>query len=94
VVSKRNMLKIVIGIKLMTYSVCLFFILIGYKANSFAPIITEGSKKTYVDPLPQALVPAILIIGLAATSMMLATCIKLYKKYGTFDISKIKELKG
>ena len=95
VVVKQNMLKIVIGIKIMGYGVCLFFILLGFKTGSQAPIITANTQKvSYVDPLPQALVPAVMIISLAAIGLMVATCIRLYRKYGTFDISRIKELKG
>ncbi|MEW6040176.1 MAG: NADH-quinone oxidoreductase subunit K [Elusimicrobiota bacterium] len=92
---KENLLKIIIGIKIMGYGICLFFVLLGYKSDASAPVITEGMKSNqFVDPLVQALIPAIMIIGLAAIGLMLATCIRLYEKYGTFDISKIKELKG
>ncbi|MEW6556762.1 MAG: sodium:proton antiporter [Elusimicrobiota bacterium] len=94
IVSKENLLKVVIGIKIMGYGVCLFFILLGWETDAQAPIIVEGTQKIFVDPLPQALIPAIMIISLAATILMLATCVRLYEKYGTFDISKIKELKG
>lgn len=90
VVSKENLLKIVIGIKIMGYGVSLFFILLGWKANSHAPIIIEGKTRVFSDPLPQALIPAIMVISVAAVILMLATCVRLYEKYGTFDISKIK----
>jgi multicomponent Na+:H+ antiporter subunit C len=92
---KENLLKIVIGIKVMGYGVCLFFMMLSYKSNAAAPVIAEKARVVaYTDPLIQALVPAIMIISLAAIGLMLATCIRLYEKYGTFDISKIKELKG
>ena len=91
---KENLLKIIIGIKIMGYGVCLFFILLGYKSGAAAPVITDKAAPAYTDPLVQALVPAIMVISLAAIGLMLATCIRLYEKYGTFDISKIKELKG
>jgi multicomponent Na+:H+ antiporter subunit C len=47
-----------------------------------------------VDPLPQALVLTAIVIGLATTAMMMAIIIRLYRKYGTFDIREIKNLKG
>jgi len=34
------------------------------------------------------------VIGLATTALLLAVAIRLYQKYGTFDINKIKDLKG
>ena len=94
VISKENLLKIVIGVKIIGYGICLFFVLLGWKKDASAPLIVEGTQRVFVDPLPQALIPAIMVISLAAVILMLATCIRLYEKYGTFDISKIKELKG
>ena len=50
--------------------------------------------KIYVDPLPQALVLTAIVIGLATTAMLMAVIIKLYRKYKTFDIREIKNLRG
>lgn len=96
VVSKRNLIKIIIGLAIMEYSVNLFLILIGYIEGGKAPIITESapSGSTFVDPLPQALVLTAIVIGLATTALLLAVAIRLYRKYGTFDINEIKSLKG
>jgi multicomponent Na+:H+ antiporter subunit C len=95
VVAKRNLIKIVIGIALMEYSVNLFLILVGYVKGGTAPILTEGmTKDLFVDPLPQAMVLTAIVIGLATTALLLAIAIRIYKKYGTFDIREIKNLKG
>ncbi len=95
VVAKRNLIKIVIGIALMEYSVNLFLILVGYVKGGTAPIISdEVTKKVFVDPLPQAMVLTAIVIGLATTALLLAIAIRIYKKYGTFDIREIKNLKG
>jgi len=34
------------------------------------------------------------VIGLATTAMLMAVIIRIYRKYGTFDIRQIKNLKG
>jgi len=47
-----------------------------------------------VDPLPQALVLTAIVIGLATTALMVALAMRIYEKYKTFDITKIKELRG
>jgi len=49
---------------------------------------------TYVSPLPQALVVCTIIIGLASTILAVAMAMRIYEKYGTFDITKIRKLKG
>jgi len=95
VVTKRNLIKIIIGISIMEYSVNLFLILVGYVKGGTAPILSKGLKNNiFVDPLPQAMVLTAIVIGLATTALLLAVPIRIYKKYGTFDIREIKKLKG
>ncbi len=95
VVSKRNLIRIIIGIAIMEYSINLFLIIIGYIEGGTAPIITKGFEDAkFVDPLPQAMILTSIVIGLATTALLLAVAIRLYQKYGTFDINKIKDLKG
>jgi len=95
VVTKRNLIKIILGIAIMEYSVNLFFILIGYVKGATAPILGKAFPKgPFVDPLPQAMILTAIVIGLATTALLLAVAIRLYRKYGTFDIRKINSLKG
>jgi len=49
---------------------------------------------TAVDPLPQALVLTAIVIGLGSTALIISMCIRIYEKYGTFDITEIRRLKG
>jgi multicomponent Na+:H+ antiporter subunit C len=95
--TKKNIIKIVIGLTLMEYSVNLFLIMLGYKNNGIAPIKTRGIidfLERAVDPLPQALVLTSIVIGLGVTAMAIAICIRLYQRYGTYDITEIRRLKG
>ena len=95
VVRKRNLIKIIIGIGIMEYAVNLFFILVGYTKEGRAPIFAlDQVVKNTVDPLPQALVSTAIVIGLAFTLLLVSISIRVYDKYGTFDITKINKLKG
>lgn len=95
VLVKRNLIKIVIGLAVMEYSVNLFLVLIGYVRGGTAPILSdEVVKRIFVDPLPQAMVLTAIVIGLATTALLLAIAISIYRKYDTFDIREIKNLKG
>ncbi len=92
---KKNLIKIIIGLGIIDYSLNLFFVLVGYKKGSGFPILTKGETvHPMVDPLPQALVLTAIVIGLAVTMLMIAIAIRLYEKYGTFDITQIRKLKG
>ena len=97
--TKKNVVKIVIGLVIMEYSVNLFLVLLGYRNNGEAPIINEKTNMMKflaeaVDPLPQALVLTSIVIGLAVTAFAVALCIRIYEKFGTYDITEIRRLKG
>jgi multicomponent Na+:H+ antiporter subunit C len=95
VITRRNLVKIAVSLSIMEISTFLFFALVGYIDNGVAPIVDPADPlKVYVDPLPQALVLTAIVIGLATTAMLMAVIIRLYRKYGTFDIREIKNLKG
>ena len=105
-VVKKNMVKIVIGIMVMEYAVNLFLIMLGYRTGGVAPIVdksnidsftgqlTTGFISSSVDPLPQALVLTAIVISLGSLALMISICIRTYEKYGTFDITQIRRLKG
>jgi len=95
VLVKRNLIKIIIGLSIMEYATFLFFALVGYKKEGVAPIISKGFEEVvFVDPLPQALVLTGIVIGLSTTALLVSIAVRIYEKYKTFDIRKIKKLKG
>jgi multicomponent Na+:H+ antiporter subunit C len=95
IITRRNLIKIVISVSIMEFSVFLFFALTGYIHGGVAPIVDpKNPVQTYVDHLPQALVLTAIVIGLATIAMLLAVVIRLYWKYKTFDIREINNLRG
>jgi multicomponent Na+:H+ antiporter subunit C len=95
VLRKRNLVKIIVGLGIMEYSMNLFFVLLGYRIHGRAPIeAADQNILNMVDPLPQALVLTSIVIGLGVTALVISIAIRIYEKYGTFDITKIKKLKG
>jgi len=92
---KKNLIKIIIGVSIIDYSLYLFLILIGYRMQGRSPIHSPVQKiENMVDPLPQALVLTAIVIGLAVLALLISIAVRLYDKYGTFDITKIRKLKG
>jgi multicomponent Na+:H+ antiporter subunit C len=103
---KKNMVKIVLGIVIMEYAANLFLIMLGYRTGGVAPIIQKSDVlstagridltlvNTSVDPLPQALVLTAIVISLGSLALMISICVRTYEKYGTFDITQIRRLKG
>ena len=95
ILRKRNIIKIIIGVGIIEYALNLFIILIGYRMQGRAPILAKDQViLNMVDPLPQAMVLTTIVIGLALTIILVSLAIKIYEKYKTFDITKIRRLKG
>lgn len=95
VLRKRNLVKIIIGIGIIEYAMNLFFVLLGYRFHGRSPLDAQDqSILNMVDPLPQALVLTSIVIGLAVTALVISIAIRIYEKYGTFDVTKLKKLRG
>jgi multicomponent Na+:H+ antiporter subunit C len=65
--------------------------------TQYDPVIQQvaaGFIDKSVDPLPQALVLTSIVICLGSLALMISICIRTYEKYGTFDITQIRRLKG
>ncbi len=105
---KKNLIKVIIGVVILENAVNLFLLLVGYRVpasgEAIAPIATAqmgGPRRAAevllqrgVDPLPQALVLASIVIGLAVMALMVVLALRLHEKYGTFDLTHISKLKG
>ena len=91
----KNLIKVIIGLNLADSGVNIFIVFSGYIKNKTAPIFSKAYLvfSDMVDPLPQALVLTAIVIGFGVTALSLAIVIRLYKHYGTLDISKIRGLK-
>lgn len=99
VVVSRQTLKIVICLLIMNHGVHLLLLLIGFRTQGNPPIVDAGVSITEfagsaVDPLPQALVLTSIVIGLGVLALMVALCVRLYDRYGTFDVTEIRRLRG
>ena len=99
VVTKKNVVKIVIGLAIAEYGINLLLILIGYRKDGCAPVMApemdpSAFAASSVDPLPQALVLTSIVISLGVLALMVALCIRLYERYGTFDVTEMRRLRG
>jgi multicomponent Na+:H+ antiporter subunit C len=106
-VSKKNLVKIVVGLAIAECAVNLFLVTLGYNSGKnvagelrggVAPIedatVRAADVFGMVDPLPQALVLTSIVVGLSTLALAVAICIRLYDRYRTYDISEIKRLRG
>lgn len=96
--SRRHIIKIIIGFSLIDTGVHIMLVAIGYIKNGTAPILDKDlsfqeAVRTAVDPIPSALVLTAIVIGLAVTALMLSYAVKMFKNKKSLMIDKNKELK-
>ena len=97
IATKRNLIKMIIGLSLIDTGVNMLIVAIGYVSGRTAPILTNTLRNNpggkVVDPIPQALVLTAIVIGVAILALALSIAINIYKNYGTLDVKKIRRLK-
>ena len=91
---KKNIIKLIMSMMISSYAIHIFFIASGFRWHGRTPVLDLASQSkdiVMVDPLPQAIVLNSIIISAAITSLLCVIAIRLYQKFGTFDITKMKE---
>jgi multicomponent Na+:H+ antiporter subunit C len=100
---KKNLIKVIIGVVIVDNAVNLYLVLLGYRTpatgDAVAPIVThqlsgEVLVARSVDPVPQALILTAIVIGVSVVALMVVMAIRLHEKYGTFDLTAIRKLRG
>jgi multicomponent Na+:H+ antiporter subunit C len=93
--TKRDLIKIILSSGIMGYACNLMLVLFGYRRDGVYPILEKGREAApMVDPLPQALVLTSIVIELGVTALLAALAIRLFQKYRTYDLTKIRRLSG
>lgn len=92
---KKDLIMMVIGLNVADVGVNILLVNTGFIKGGTAPIFTATLTKTglMTDPIPQALVLTSIVIGFGVTALALTLIVKLYKKTGTLDVSRIRGLK-
>ena len=97
IISKKNIITIVLGTGIVDYGINLFIVSVGFNPGGTAPIFNMNeilSGAYFVDPVPQALTLTSIVIGACVDAMALSLCIKLYKQYKTTNADEIRRLHG
>ena len=76
----RNLVRVLIGLELLTKSVTLLLILGGYMTGKVA--------------LAQAIVITLIVIEVVVIAVMAGVILSIYRHTGSLDASNIKSLKG
>jgi multicomponent Na+:H+ antiporter subunit C len=100
VLTRKNLVRVVISLDVMDLGVNIFLGTIGYIRDGRAPIYLADvpasladQASRMVDPLPQALVLTAIVIGFGVTAVALTLIMRLYERKGTVMVSDLRGLK-
>ncbi len=98
--TKKNLIKIVIGLGIIDYGINLLLVSTGFKDGGTAPIFTVSdlfngvASHFFVDPVPQALTLTSIVIGACVDAMALVLVIRIFEKYGSIQTDEIRRMRG
>ena len=91
---RKNLIKIVMGIAILSSSINLFLVTLGYRTGGIAPIYTDAPEGPMVLPVVQALTLTNIVIAVATSALMLSLVIRIYRHNGSLDSEKSRRMKG
>jgi multicomponent Na+:H+ antiporter subunit C len=89
-ISRRNLVKKILGLNIFQTSVFIFYISMGKIFGGTAPILIEGRDDVvYSNPVPHVLILTAIVVGVATTAVALALVIRIKEAYGTIEGDEI-----
>ena len=97
IITKKNLVKKIIGMNIVRTAIILFYISIGAKKGATLPIIEHGHDAAvhtvhaadYINPLPHVLMLTAIVVAVATLGVALALVIKIYQQYNTLEENEI-----
>jgi multicomponent Na+:H+ antiporter subunit C len=103
VLTRRNLIKIVMGLSLMEASTYLFIISLAYRSHSSAPVLSSPPSGTtpaklahgnVADPVLQNFCLTAIVIGVAVTAVFLSVVVRIAQHYRSLDADDIRAMRG
>jgi multicomponent Na+:H+ antiporter subunit C len=85
----KSLLRIIIGTGLLSHGAHLLILTMGGLKRGAAPLLGEHAK-SYVDPLPQALILTAIVISFGVTSFFLVLAYRAYQELGTDNMDRLR----
>jgi len=94
--TRRNLIKMVMGLSLMEASTYVLLLSLAYRPGSTAPVLLDlpPEKNAFADPVLQNFCLTAIVIGVAVTGVSLAVVVRVAQHYHTLDADEIRALRG
>ncbi|NDA07936.1 MAG: Na+/H+ antiporter subunit C [Alphaproteobacteria bacterium] len=96
VISRRNLVKKLIGLTVFQTALFLFYISVGKVTGGTAPIIVHDAvhgNVLYSNPLPHVLILTAIVVGVATTALGLALVLRIRDAFGSIEEDEILAMK-
>jgi multicomponent Na+:H+ antiporter subunit C len=103
VLTRRNMIKMVMGLSLMEAATYLFMISLAYRSGSTAPVLLSPppgktpaglARGNVADPVLQNFCLTAVVIGVAVTAVFLSVVVRIAQHYRTLDSDQARKMRG
>ena len=103
VLTRRNLIKIVMGLSLMEASTYLFMVSLAYRTGSTAPVLlgppgngdpARLAAGNVADPVLQNFCLTAIVIGVALTAVFLTVVVRIAQHYRTLDADRVRAMRG
>lgn len=103
ILTRRNLVKIVMGLSLMESATYVVLISLAYRDGSTAPVLLKPphgmtqqqlAHGNVADPVLQNAALTAVIIGVAVTAVLLATVVRIAQHYRSLDSREMRAMRG
>jgi len=84
VITRRNLVKKIIGLNIFQSAVFIFYISLSKVADGAVPILEPGIDN-YSSPLPHVLILTAIVVGVATTALALSLVVRIHEAYNTIE---------
>ena len=100
-ISKKNMVKKVIGMNIFQTAIIIFYVSTASKKGATIPILEHAHgheadlfhAASYLNPLPHVLMLTAIVVMVSTLGVALAVLINIYRQYNTLDEDEILKQK-
>jgi multicomponent Na+:H+ antiporter subunit C len=103
ILTRRNLIKIVMGLSLMEASTYVLLLSMAYRPGSTAPVPLSPppgqspeqlATANVADPVLQNICLTAIVIGVAVTGVSLAVVVRIAQHYRTLDADDVRAMRG
>jgi multicomponent Na+:H+ antiporter subunit C len=105
VLTRRNLIKIIMGLSLMEASTYLLLVSMAYRRGATAPVLLSPpsgesvhhlvtAPRAVADPVVQNFCLTAIVIGVAVTAVFLSVAVRIAQHYRTLDADKVRAMRG